>query len=90
MVIIKHSFSIMFAYTTSPANIRLDEDVLKRLWSSSSEHVLIKTNIFALLIRLQKASSRRLHQDQHIRLGHTSSSVFKTSSRVLKTSSKRL
>ena len=45
----------------------------RRLWSSSSEDVLIKTNIFALLIRLQKTSSRRLHQGQHIRLGHTSS-----------------
>ena len=52
-----------------PANIRLQD-------------ALIKRNIFALLIRLQKTSSRRLHQDQHIRLGHTSSKrledVFKT------------
>ena len=59
----------------------------RRLWSSSTEDVLIKTNIFALLIRLQKTSSRRLHQDQHIRLGHTSSrrfqDVFKTFSRHL-------
>ena len=37
------------------------------------QDVLIKTNIFALLIRLQKTSSRCLDQDQHIRLGHTSS-----------------
>ena len=56
-----------------PANIRLDEDVF------------IKTNIFAVVIRLQdvfKKSSRRI-QD-----------VLKTSSRslqdVLKTSSRRL
>ena len=59
----------------TPANTRLDEEVL------------IKTNIFAILIRLQKTSSRRLHQDQCIRLGHTSSRrlqvVFKTSSRHL-------
>ena len=59
----------------TPANTRLDEEVL------------IKTNIFAILIRLQKTSSRRLHQDQYIRLGHTSSRrlqvVFKTSSRHL-------
>ena len=70
------------------------------------EDVLIKTNIFTLLIRLQKTSSRRLDQDQYIRLGHTSSrrlqDVFKTSSRrlqdvlprrlqdVFKTSSRRL
>ena len=37
------------------------------------QDVMIKTNIFALLIRLQKTSSRCLDQDQHIRLGHTSS-----------------
>ena len=34
-----------------PANIRLDEDVL------------IKTNMFASALRLQKTSSRRLGQD---------------------------
>ena len=82
-----------------PANICLDEDILKRSWrrllSSSSEDVLITTNIFALVIRLQKTSSRRLGQDQYIRLGHTSSrclqDVFKTSSRRLaKTSSRHL
>ena len=70
------------------------------------EDVLIKTNMFALDLRLQKSSSRRLGQDQYIRLGHTSSrrlqDVFKTSSRrlakrssrhlqdVFKTSSRRL
>ena len=67
-----------------------------RKWSRRLQDVFIKTN--ALLIRLQKTSSRRLHQDQHIRLGHTSSrrlqDVFKTSSRrlqdVFKTSSRRL
>ena len=77
----------------------------RRLSSSSSEDVLIKTNILTLLIRLQKMSSRRLDQDQYIRLSYTSSSrlqdVFKTSSRrlqdvlqkglqgILKTSSRR-
>ena len=49
------------AYTKFPANIRLDEDVL------------IKTNIFALLIRLQKTPSGHLDHKQYIRLGHTSS-----------------
>ena len=54
----------------------------RRLSSSSSENVF-------------KTSSRRLDQDQYIRLGHTSSrrlqNVFKTSSRRLaKTSSRHL
>ena len=59
---------------------RLQDDFRLRL-----QDVLIKTNIFAILTRLQKTSSRRLDQDQYIRLGHTSSrrlqDVFKTSSR---------
>ena len=60
----------------------------RRLSSSSLEDVFIKTNIFALALRLQKTSSRRLGQDQYIRLGHTSSRRFsrclaKTSSRHL-------
>ena len=40
-----------------PANIRLDEDVLKTSWrrlsSSSSKDVLMETDIFLLIIRLQ-------------------------------------
>ena len=73
--------------------------LMKTSWrclsSSSSEDVLIKTNMFALALRLQKTSSRRLGQGQYIRLGHTSSrrlqDVFKTSSRRLaKTSSRHL
>ena len=74
-----------------PANIRLDEDVLKSsfafVFRRRLQDVLIKTNIFTILIRLQKTSSRRLDQDQYIRLGHMSSrllqDVFKTSSRRL-------
>ena len=55
---------------------------------------LIKTNILVLVIRLQdvfKTSSRLLHQDEYIRLSHTSSEdAFKTSSRrFAKTSSRR-
>ena len=74
---------------------RLDQDKYIRLSHSSSEDVLFKTNMLALLIRLQyvfktygfKTYSRRLKN------------VFKTSSRrlaktsprhLLKTSSKRL
>ena len=48
---------------------------------------MIKKNIFALVIRLQKTSSRRLGQDQYIRLGHTSSGsiqdIFETFSKLL-------
>ena len=61
------------------------------------QDVLIKKNIFARLMRLQKTSSRRLDQNQYNRLGHMSSrrlqNVFKTSSRrfedIFKTSSRR-
>ena len=68
---------------------------LRRLSSSSSEDVLIKTKIFALHKHLQNTSSRRLDQYQYIRIGHTSSrrfqifsttsckNVFKRSSRYL-------
>ena len=88
-----------------PANIRLDEDVLKK----SSEEVF-KTSSRRLdqdeYVRLSltssedvfKTSLRRFGQDQYICLGHMSSrrlqDVFKTSSRslqdVFKTSSRRL
>ena len=76
-----------------------NEDVLKTSWrrlsSSSSEDVLIKTNMFALALRLQKTSSRRLGQDQYIRLGYTSSRrlqdvLQKRLQDIFKTSSKRL
>ena len=69
-----------------PGNIRLDEDVWRRLSSSSSQDVL-------------KTSSRRLHHDEYVRLSLTSSEdVFKTSwsrpiyssrSYIFKTSSRR-
>ena len=83
----------------TPANIRLDEDVFRlRVQKTSSrrlQDVLIKTNIFAILIRLQKMSSRRL-QDVLIKtnifvLFIRLQDVFKTSSRSLaKTSSRHL
>ena len=54
--------SYLLSWRCIPANIRLDEDVLKTSWrrlsSSSSEDVF-------------KTSSRRLDQDEHIRLGNT-------------------
>ena len=82
----------------NPANIRLDEAVLKTsfvfVFRRRLPDVLIKTNMFALALRLQKTSSRCLGQDPYIHLGHTSSRrlqhVFKTSSRRLaKISSRR-
>ena len=42
-------------------------------WWRRLQDVLIKMNMFASALRLQKTSSRRLGQDQYIRLGHTSS-----------------
>ena len=85
-----------------PANIRLDEDVLKTSWrrlSSSSSKDVFKTSSRRLdqdeYVRLSltssedvfKTSSRRLGQDQYIRLGHTSSRRLQD---VFKTSSRRL
>ena len=83
-------FWIYWLSSYNPANTRLDEDVLKTFWrclsSSSSEDVF-------------KTPSRRLYQDEYVRLSLTSSEdVFKTSwSRpiyspwlyVFKTSSRR-
>ena len=86
---------ILFSFVKSvPANIRLDEDVLKTSWrhlSSSSLEDVFKT------------SSRRLDQDEYVCLSLTSSEdVFKTSwsrpiystwtscKKVFKTSSRRL
>ena len=49
----------------NPANIRLDEDVLKTsfvfVFRRRLQDVLIKTNMFTLPLRLQKTSSRRLY-----------------------------
>ena len=82
-----------------PANICLDEDILKRSWrrllSSSSENVLIKTNMFALALRLQKTSWSRPIYSSWLYVFKTSSrrfqDVFKTSCKnVFKTSSRRL
>ena len=85
-----------------PANIRLDEDVLKTSWrrlSSSSSEDVLKTPSRRLdqdeYVRLSltssehvfKTPSSRLGQDQYIRLGHTSSRSFQD---VLKTSSRQL
>ena len=67
----------------------------KRFIISQQTFVLIKTNMFALALGLQKTSSRCLGQNEHIRLGHTSSrrlqDIFKTSCQdVFKMSSKCL
>ena len=85
-----------------PANIRLDEDVLKTSWrhlSSSSSEDVFKTSSRRLdqdeYVRLSLTSSEnvfktfssRLGQDQYIRFGHTSLRSFQD---VFKTSSRRL
>ena len=86
-----------------------DEDEYILINHTSSEDVSVMTNIFVLCIRLPdvfktifktscynvfKTFSRRLGQDQYIRLVHTSSrrlqDVFKTSGyNILKTFSRR-
>ena len=51
------------------------------------QDILMKTNIFALIVHLQETSSRRLGQDQYIRFEQISSrclqDIFKTSTRRL-------
>ena len=74
----------------SPANIRLDEDVFRRL-----KDILIKTNMFVLALRLQKTSWSRPIYSSWPFVFKTSSrrfeDVFKTSCKnVFKTSSRRL
>ena len=85
-----------------PANIRLDEDVLKTSWrglSSSSSRRLDQDEYVRLsltsLEEVFQTSSRRLGQEQYIRLIHASSrrfqDVFKTSCQdVFKTFSRGL
>ena len=88
--------------STFPANIRLDEDVLKTPWirlSFLSSEDVFKTSsrrphqdeyvLFSLPSSedVFKRSSRRLGQDQHICLGYTSSRRLQD---VFKTSSRRL
>ena len=78
-------------YNNSSANIRLDEDVLKTsfvfIFRRRLQDVLIKTNMFALALRLQKTSwSRPIYLSWPY--------LFKTSSKrlqnVFKSSSRRL
>ena len=95
----------MISLWYTSANIRLDEDVLKTsfifVFRRCLQDVLIETNIFTLLIRLQKTSSRRI-QDVMIKtnifvlvirlqdvLLRCLQNVFKTSSRRLVTTSSR-
>ena len=84
---------------TRPANIRLDKDVLKTsfvfVFRKRLQDVLIKTNIFVLIIRLQKTPSRHL-QDVLVKtnifvLAIRLQDVFKTSCKnVFKTSCKNV
>ena len=86
-------------FEMGPANIRLDEDFLKTsfvfVFRRRLQDILIKANIFTLLISLQKTSSRRFQDILQTRLQNVSKTscknVFKTSSRHLtKTFSRRL
>ena len=101
---------IFHANDNYPANIRLDEDVLKMsfvfVFKRRLQDVLMKTNIFLLIIRLQKTSSRRLQdvlvktnifvlairlQDVFKTFSRRLQDIFKTSCQdVFKTSSRRL
>ena len=69
------SHAFWFNSSTFPANIRLDEDVLKTPWISLS--FFSSEDVF-------KMSSRRLHQDEYVLFSLPSSEdVFKRSSRHL-------
>ena len=76
---------------TIPANIRLDEDVLKTSFVFVFRRRLDQDEYVHLSLMssedIFKTSSRRLGEDQYIRLGYTSSrhlqDVFKTSSRCI-------
>ena len=84
---------------TRPANIRPDKDFLKKsfvfVFRKRLQDVLIKTNVFVLIIRLQKTPSRHF-QDVLVRanifvLAIRLQDVFKTSCKnVFNTSSRRL
>ena len=56
------------------------------------QDALMKTNIFSLIIRLQKTSSRRLDEDKYILINHTSSVRLGQDQyiRLIHTSSRRL
>ena len=84
-------FYYLLRYWGNPANICLDEDVLKTsfvfVFRRRLQDVLIKTNMFALALRLQKTSSRRL-QDVLVKtnifvLAICLQDIFKMSSRRL-------
>ena len=97
MVITDDTFLNRNIDTNCPANIRLDEDVLKTsfVFRTRLQDVLMKTNMFALALRLQKTSPRRL-KDVLVKtnifvLAVRLQDVFKTSWQdVLKTFLRRL
>ena len=81
-----HSQNSWKVLASKPANICLDEYVLKMPWSclfSLSSEDVVMTNIFSQVIRLQKMSSRRHDQDECICLGHMSSRRLPKTSRRL-------
>ena len=87
-------------YRKAPANIRLDEDVLKtnifsliiRLHKTSSrrlQDVLVKTNIFLLSIRLQDVFKTSCHNVFKTFSRHLQDVFKKSCKNVFKTSSRR-
>ena len=94
--------SNLFIGRLFPANIRLDEDVLKTsfvfVFRRRLQDILIKTNMFTLASCLQKTSSRRLQEvlvkTNMFVLAIRLQDVFKTFARrlqdVFKTSSRRI
>ena len=104
IVVLNHVFSLLNCDADLPANIRLDEDVLKTSWrrlsSSSSKDAFMTSSrrldedkYILINLRVQKMSSRRL-QDALLKtnilvLSIRLQDVFKTSSkRLAKTSRK--
>ena len=87
--------NLLNVFLDIPPNLHLNKDVLKTsfafVFRRRYQDVLIKTNIFTLVIRLQKTSSRRFKTSWSRPIYSFWPYVFKTSSKtVFKTSSRRL
>ena len=85
--------SLPYITAISEVNVKTNRKVSTKWACHNSPNTRLDEDVFRL--RLQRKSSRRLVQDQNIRLGHTSSrcleDVFKAScQKVFKTFSRRL
>ena len=96
--VLKMSFVFVFRRRLKPSSRRLDQDKYVCVSLTSSEDVLVKTNIFVLVICLQdviKTSCQDVFKTFSRRLAKTSSrhlqDVFKTSCKdIFKTFSRRI